>query len=124
MITPVKRVVILKTDPPFRYRTDDGLLWDTMAEAIEHDDKLQGMTNNENPVTHANYENVFTIQEAINKAVAERRVVRFLWNGSNEEIRKQIDDLKGCKLMKPSKESKDVAVIPPNIQNFDFHEVK
>jgi hypothetical protein len=95
-----------------------------MAEAIEHDDKLQGIVKDENPVTHANYENVFTIQEAINKAVAERRVVRFLWDGSNEEIRRQIDDLKGCKLMKPSKESKDVAVIPPNIKNFDFHEVR
>ena len=123
MITPVKRIMILKTDPPFRYRTEDGLLWDTMTKAVDHEAKLEGRED-DNPVTHADYENVFTIQEAINMAVAEDRVVRFLWSGSNEEVRRQIDDLKGCKLMKPSKESKDIAVIPPSVKNFDFHEVK
>ena len=58
-------------------------------------------------------------------AVEEKRVVRFLSNESNASIKKKIDDLKGCKLRKPSKESNDVAVIPPSVDpnNFDFNEV-
>jgi len=98
------------------------LIWDTLDEAIEHDSRLYG-GRADNPVTHAVYEQVFTIQEAINKAVAENRVVRFLSEETNENLRKKIDDLKGCKLMKPSRDSKDVAVVPPSISNFDFHDV-
>lgn len=123
MIKQVKRLVILRTDSPYQYRTEDGLLWDTLPEAIEHEDLLE-KGQRENPVTHADYENVFTIQEAINMAVAENRVVRFISNVSNVELRKGIDDIKDCKLMKPSKDSNDIAVIPPSIKNFDFHEVK
>jgi len=58
------------------------------------------------------YEQVWTVQEAINKAVAENRVVRFISTKSNAELRKEIVDLKGCKLMKPDKFSNDVAVVP------------
>ena len=68
--------MILKTDPPFRYRTEDGLLWDTMTEAVDHEAKLEGRED-DNPVTHADYENVFTIQEAINMAVAEMQAESF-----------------------------------------------
>ena len=111
MIKQVKRKVILfRTDSMYQYRTDDDLLWDTHDEAVEHDARLYG-GKADNPVTHAVYEQVFTIQEAINKAVAENRVVRFLSEESNENLRKKIDDLKGCKLMKPSKDSKDIAVV-------------
>jgi hypothetical protein len=123
MIKQVKRkVILLRTDSEYQYRTDDDLLWDTIGEAIEHDERLYG-GKADNPVTHAVYEQVFTIQEAINKAVTENRVVRFLSDESNENLRKKIDDLKGCKLMKPSRDSKDIAVVPANIQNFDFHDV-
>ena len=122
MIKQVKRQIRLLTESEWQYRTDDDLLWDTIGEAIEHDARLYG-GEADNPVTHAIYEQVFTIQEAINKAVAENRVVRFLSEETNENLRKKIDDLKGCKLMKPSRDSKDVAVVPPSISNFDFHDV-
>jgi hypothetical protein len=74
-------------------------------------------------MSKANYEDFFTIQEAINKAVAENRVVRFLTKLSNKELKKQIVDLKDCKLMKPDKNSDDVAVIPKGIDDFDFNDV-
>jgi hypothetical protein len=69
------------------------------------------------------YDSVTSIQQAINMAVAEKRVVRFLSNKSNDELRKGIIDLKGCKLRKPAKESNDIAVIPPSVEDFDFEEV-
>lgn len=69
------------------------------------------------------YEQVWNIQTAINTAVAEGRVVRFLSDKSNKELKKEVEDLKGCKLLKPSKESCDVAVVPGGIENFDFEEV-
>jgi hypothetical protein len=124
MIKQVKRQIkLLLTDSEYQYRTDDDLLWDTIGEAVEHDARLYG-GKPDNPVTHAVYEQVFTIQEAINKAVAENRVVRFLSEESNENLRKKIDDLKGCKLLKPSKDSKDIAVVPETIKNFDFNDVE
>jgi len=122
MIKQIKRQIRLLNQSEWQYRTDDDLIWDTLDEAIEHDSRLYG-GRADNPVTHAVYEQVFTIQEAINKAVAENRVVRFLSEETNENLRKKIDDLKGCKLMKPSRDSKDVAVVPPSISNFDFHDV-
>jgi len=70
------------------------------------------------------YEQVWTVQEAINKAVAENRVVRFISTKSNAELRKEIVDLKGCKLMKPDKFSNDVAVVPGHLTStFDFNDV-
>jgi hypothetical protein len=122
MIKQVKRQIRLLTESEWQYRTDDDLIWDTIGEAIEHDARLYS-TQADNPVTHAIYEQVFTIQEAINKAVAENRVVRFLSEETNENLRKKIDDLKGCKLIKPSRDSKDIAVVPASISNFDFHDV-
>ena len=56
-------------------------------------------------------------------AVAENRVVRFLSNEDNKELRRKIDDIKGCKIMKPDRTSNDIAVVPPGIENFDFNEV-
>lgn len=123
MIKQVKRQIkLLMTDSEYQYRTDDDLLWDTIGEAIEHDSRLYG-GKADNPVTHAVYESVTSIQQAINMAVAEHRVVRFLSSESNKDLKKKIDDLKGCKIMKPDKESKDIAVIPPGIENFDFNDV-
>lgn len=69
------------------------------------------------------YEQIFTIQEAINKACATKQVVRFLSRESNEVLRKGIVDKKGCKLMKKDKDSNDVAVVPPNVEDFDFEDV-
>lgn len=124
MIKQVKRQIkLLRSDSEYQYRTDDDLLWDTIGEAVDHDARLYN-GQPENPVTHAVYEQVFTIQEAINKAVAENRVVRFLSEESNVNLRKKIDDLKGCKLLKPSRDSMDIAVVPSSIQNFDFHDVE
>ena len=122
MIKQVKRKIRLLNESEWQYITDDDLIWDTLNEAIEHDARLYG-GKADNPFTYAVYEQVFTIQEAINKAIAENRVVRFLSDESNENIKKKIDDLKGCRLMKPDRDSKDIAVIPPSIENFDFNEV-
>jgi hypothetical protein len=121
MIRPIKRLVRLMNDPEYRYMTDDELVWDTFGEAMEHDLTLQKGT--ENPVTHAVYEAVTSVQQAINMAVAENRVVRFLSSEDNKELRRKIDDLKGCKIMKPDRTSNDIAVVPPGIENFDFNEV-
>jgi hypothetical protein len=121
MIKPVRRLVRLLNEPEFRFMTDDGLTWDTLSEATEHDLRLQG--GDKNPVTHAVYEAVTSIQQAINIASAENRVVRFLSNDDNKELRRKIDDLKGCKIMKPDRTSNDIAVVPPSIQNFDFNDV-
>jgi len=94
-------------------------MFDTFSEAVEYENNY----NEEHLQTNANYEQVWTVQEAINKAVAENRVVRFLSDKSRNDLLREIDDLKGCKLMKPSRESKDVAVIPASVQNFDFNDV-
>lgn len=69
------------------------------------------------------YEQIFTIQTAINTAVAEKRVVRFLSDKSNAEIKKGIEDIKGCKLLKPDRNSHDIAVTPPGFENFSFDDV-
>ena len=100
------------------YLTCDNKSFHNYDEAVKHDNLYHA-----NNAPRAVYEQVWTIQEAINKAVAEHRVVRFITDKSNVEIRKDIDDLKGCKLMKSSRESKDVAVIPEGINNFDFNDV-
>jgi hypothetical protein len=71
------------------------------------------------------YDYVSSMQEAINKAVAERRVVRFLSNKATPDLKREIIDLKGCKMRKPDMLSPDIAVIPPCIDpdTFDFDEV-
>lgn len=74
-------------------------------------------------MTKPKYDYVNSIQEAINMAVTENRVVRFISRWSNEEIKISGVDRKGCKLMKPDKESNDVAVLPPSVKNFDFDAV-
>ncbi len=68
------------------------------------------------------YDSIFTTQQAINMAIVENRVVRFQTNKSNQEIKRTIDDLKGCSLRKPDKESCEVAIIPPGIDDFCFEE--
>lgn len=69
------------------------------------------------------YEQIWSVQEAINKAVATDKPVRFITNKTNEELRKEIVDTKGCQILKPDRNSNEVAVVPPSIQNFDFDEV-
>lgn len=71
------------------------------------------------------YDYIFTLQEAINIAIAENRVVRFLSDKTNETIRKELNttENKGCKFLKKSAESNDIAVLPPSIKAFDFEEV-
>ena len=69
------------------------------------------------------YDYVRTVQEAINMTVAEDRVVRFLSSKTNAELKKEILDKKGCKIVKPAKLADDVAVIPPSVTNFDFNKV-
>ena len=121
MIRPLKRLVRLMNDPEYRYMTDDELVFDTIGEAIQHDAELKRKVDN--PATHAAYEDVTSIQQAINMAVAENRVVRFLSSDDNKELKRKIDDLKGCKILKPDRTSNDVAVVPPGIENFDFDAV-
>lgn len=67
------------------------------------------------------YEPITSIQQAINMAVAEKRVVRFLSEKSNKDLKKGIIDIKGCKLLKRDRESPDIAVVPEHlIETFDF----
>jgi hypothetical protein len=66
------------------------------------------------------YEQVWSVQEAINKAVAENRAVRFISDKTNTQLKKEIVDLKGCKLLKPDRNSHEVAVVPASITDFDF----
>lgn len=100
------------------YLTCDNQSFHDYEQAVKHDNEYH-----EKNAPKAVFEQIWTIQEAINKAVTEKRVVRFITDKTNVEIRKDIDDLKGCKLMKSSRESKDVAVIPEGINNFDFNDV-
>ena len=69
------------------------------------------------------YDDITNIQTAINMAVAEKRVVRFLTAKTNAELKKEVIDLKGCKMMKPNKFSGDVAVVPAGVKNFDFDKI-
>lgn len=66
------------------------------------------------------YDPINTTQEAINMAVAENRVVRYLTNKTREEIMAQVDDKKGCSFRKPDKDSREVAIIPEGIEDFSF----
>lgn len=100
------------------YQTQDRQIFTDIEEAVEHENSLQPL--DKPPVV---YEQIWSIQEAINMAVAEKRVVRFLWTKSNAETKKEIVDRKDCKLMKPERDSQDVAVIPPGIEDFDFGDV-
>ena len=69
------------------------------------------------------YESITNLQTAINMAAAENRVVQFLSSKTNAELKKEILDKKGCKIMKPVKLADEVAVIPPSVTNFDFVEI-
>lgn len=69
------------------------------------------------------FDDIQTTQQAINMAVAEQRVVRYITNKTREEILGQIDDKKGCSLRKPDKDSMEVAIIPEGIEDFSFDEV-
>jgi hypothetical protein len=120
-ITPRRKLITIIGRSNVEYVTDDGEVFDDLEEAVDHENKLSELKA---AATHANYEFVTSIQQAINMAAAEKRVVRFLWSEPNKKIKASIEDLKGCKLMKPDKDSNDVAVVPPNIENFDFNEVK
>ena len=68
------------------------------------------------------YDHIVTTQQAINMAIAEHRVVRFQTDKSNEEIKRTVDDLRGCVMRKPDKDAKEVAIIPPGIEDFCFEE--
>lgn len=68
------------------------------------------------------YEQIQTTQQAINTAITEHRVVRFQTDKSNKEIKRTIDNLKGCLLRKPDKDAGEIAVIPPGIEDFCFEE--
>ena len=76
-----------------------------------------------NQESKAKYDDIQTTQQAINMAVAQHRVVRFKTRKSNKDIRREVDDLKGCSMRKPDAESEEVAIIPPGIDDFTFDEV-
>jgi hypothetical protein len=109
--------------PNFRFVACDGTEFVDSGEAYDYDQSLH--VTDTSPAKEPVYDRVSTIQEAINMAVAEQRVVRYLSKESNAELKKNILDKKGCKLRKPDKESNDVAVIPPscNVEEFNFDEV-
>jgi len=69
------------------------------------------------------YEPITNVQTAINMAVAENHTVRFLSGKTNKELKKEILDKKGCQIVKLSKESNDIAVVPESIKDFDFHKI-
>jgi hypothetical protein len=104
----------------FKYVAEDGKEFFELEEAVEYDNSLRALK----PKKVVVYEFISSIQQAINMAVAENRVVRFIWNGDNASIKKGIEDKKGSRLMKPNKESHDVAIVPEGIKDFDFEEVE
>lgn len=114
-ITREKRRIIVPGFSPFIYRTTDETEFDTLQEAIEY----ETLPKNQ-PVKEVVPEQIWTIQQAINMAIAENRVVRFETRKSNAEIKKEIVDIKNCKLMKPDKNSTIIAVIPPSVNNYVF----
>ncbi len=119
MIRRVRRPLLLATGADsFFYVTDDGKEFENPHEAIAWEEE---MNKQKEYIPPAEREGVLSIQQAINMAVAENRVVRFIWNRDNAEIKKSIDDIKGCKLLKPFKESKEIAVVPPGL-DFAFEE--
>lgn len=59
-----------------------------------------------------------TVQEAIDLAVRENRIVSFSCVDSNDEIRKAIRDLKGCDVIKGNREDDTVHVFPPSLSFF------
>ena len=117
-VRTIRNWIVVPGQQTFKYLTCDKQEFFSMEEAIDHDNAYHASQGKK-----INYEQVWTIQEAINKAVAEKRVVRFLCDKTNLQIKKEIVDLKGCKLMKPDKESNDIAVVPEHIHDFDFNEV-
>ena len=84
--------------------------------------KTQKIRSESDYLKKPEYDNIWRTQEAVNMAIAEKRVVRFLTTKSNKEIKAEIDNLKGCALRKPDKDSNEVAVIPPWIEDFCFEE--
>ncbi len=114
-IKPVYRLVYERNTSPLKYRCCDGLEFLDLEEAVEHDNKLHA--KDIKPVIP---EQIETIQQAINMAVGENRVVRFISRKKNTDIKKGIVDIKGCKLMKPDKDSDQIAVVPPTITDFVF----
>ncbi len=102
------------------YKTADGEEFSSLEEAVEHENKI-----NEDRRPKPTYDYVTSIQQAINMAVAENRVVRFIWEKDNDSIRKEVEDPKGCRLRKPYKEAKEIAVVPESQEKtFTFEEVK
>jgi len=106
------RCLVQNNEIGFKYICDDGEEFFDIDEATEHENKINRLRE-EDP---SKYEQVWTIQQAINMAVAENRVVRFLWEESNEQIRRGIVDKKDCKILKPDRDSYDVAVVPPDLR--------
>ncbi len=82
--------------------------------------KTQKVTDTNTPIEKAIYDSITSTQQAINMAVAENRVVRFKTDKTNAQIKAEIDFKKGCLLRKPDKNSKEVAIIPPGIEDFCF----
>jgi hypothetical protein len=107
--------------PVLYYMTDDMQRFLNLNEAVEHEVELKNKPLKETIKT--TFEQVWSVQEAINKAAETKQVVRFLSCQTNAEIKKGIIDLRGCKIMKPSKEATEVAVIPPEVTDFDFEDV-
>lgn len=120
MIRRLPTQIFVPGQQNFRYVTRDGSAFMQLEEAVDYENHL----NLEEGKPTVVYEQIWTIQEAINKAVAENRVVRFIWHKTNEELKKGIDDLKNCSIMQAEKGSMDTAVIPPSITDFIFAEVK
>jgi hypothetical protein len=120
-IVPAK--IITPGFPNFRFQACDGTEFVDSGEAYDYDNALHVSAPKEKkePV----YDRVSTIQEAINMAVGEGKIVRYLTRESNKELKFNILDKKGCVIRKPDRESNDVAVIPPSIDpdTFDFDEV-
>jgi len=82
--------------------------------------KTQKITDPNAPIEKTKFDQVTTTQQAINMAIAENRVVRYKTNKSNLEIKREIDDKKNCLLRKSSRESNEVAIVPPGIEDFTF----
>jgi len=55
------------------------------------------------------------IQDAIDLAAKEDRIVRFTNTDSNDDLRKGIVDLKECEVIKGNPEDTNITILPPSI---------
>ena len=105
------------------YIIERGMCFDCVVRKDKNDEENSKEIEDSREGEESKYDFVTSTQQAINMAVTENRAVRYITNKTRKEILAQVDDMKGCKLMKPERDSMEVAVIPEGVTDFSFDEV-